>query len=53
MKEGKTMIKVTLNFFEKGVWLENSMVFRNRKQAQQFIGEKVNKPFIKITFEEI
>lgn len=47
------MIKITLNFFKKGVWLENFMVFQNRKQAQKFIEEKVNKPFIKITIEEI
>ena len=47
------MIKVTFNFSVKGVWLEDFMVFNNRKQAEQFIKEKVNKPFIKITIEEI
>lgn len=47
------MIKVIFNFFEKGVWLEDFIVFQNRKQAEHFIKEKVDKPFMKITIEEI
>lgn len=47
------MIKVTFNFFEKGVWFEDSILFKSRYLAKQFIEEKVSKPFIKITIEEI